>query len=483
MTSIILSTLNARYSHASLGLRYLAANMGTLESHTKIMEFTIQHTPFEIAERVLLEEPVIVGFGIYIWNVEETFKVVSLLKTVRPELIVVLGGPEVSYEWDSQPIVALADYVITGWGDISFGKLCDQLLSGTRPSQKIITGEQPPLNDIKLPYHLYDEEDVANRLIYVEASRGCPFKCEFCLSSLDKTAWPFDLDAFLADMAKLYDRGVRQFKFVDRTFNLNIKTSLRILEFFLERLDEKLFVHFEVVPDHLPEKLREAIIKFPDGVLQFEVGIQTFNPEVQTLISRKQDNEKAEQNLRWLHEKTHAHIHADLIIGLPGEDVESFAKGFNRLVALNPGEIQVGILKRLRGTPISRHTETYGMRYNPNPPYNILSNDRIDFITMQRLSRFARYWEMIANSGKFTRGLALLLDDNPFGQFMKFSDWLWHTTGKTHQIALDRLFDFVYQGMTEELGINPAQTATALSKDYETCGARGCPQFMRNLVH
>ena len=233
--------------------------------------------------------------------------------------IVVLGGPEVSYECGEQEIVQLADYVITGWGDVSFPKLCRELLAKHPQAQKIIAGEQPALSAIKLPYTLYSDEDIAHRLIYVEASRGCPFKCEFCLSSLDKTAWAFDLDLFLAEMAQLYERGARQFKFVDRTFNLNIKASSRILEFFLARLDEKLFVHFEVIPDHLPDALKALISRFPAGSLQFEVGVQTFNPEVQLLISRKQDTEKTETNLPWLRRESHSHVQADLIISLPSE--------------------------------------------------------------------------------------------------------------------------------------------------------------------
>ncbi|MES2563631.1 MAG: radical SAM protein, partial [Pseudomonadota bacterium] len=152
------------------------------------------------------------------------------------------------------------------------------------------------------------DEDVAQRFIYVEASRGCPFKCEFCLSSLDKTAWAFDLDLFLSELAALYARGARHFKFVDRTFNLKAAAGLRILEFFLERLDDSLFVHFEVIPDHLPGSLKTAITRFPPGTLQFEVGIQTWNPAVQSLISRRQNNEASAENLAWLRNESNAHL-------------------------------------------------------------------------------------------------------------------------------------------------------------------------------
>ncbi|MEZ5447883.1 MAG: radical SAM protein [Thiolinea sp.] len=274
--------------------------------------------------------------------------------------------------------------MITGPGEDSFRQLCEQLLDGQRPLNKVIPGIRAALPQLASPYPWYSDEDLRNRFIYVEASRGCPFKCEFCLSALDKTAYPFELEAFLQDMDRLWQRGLRNFKFVDRTFNLKAATTARILDFFLERLDEQTFLHFELIPDHLPDALRERIQRFPPGSLQFEIGIQSFNPEVQALISRKQDNETSKANLRWLREHSHAHLHTDLIFGLPGEDLDSFAAGFDTLVALQPHEIQVGILKRLRGTPIIRHTEAFRMIYNPQPPYNILSTDRVGFATRCR---------------------------------------------------------------------------------------------------
>ena len=478
MPAVVLATLNARYVHASLGLRYLAANMGTLRGETRIVEFVLGTRAADIAEQLLALEPRVIGLGVYIWNVEETTRLVALLKEVAPQVTVVVGGPEVSHEVDAQRICALADHVITGWGDLAFPALCARVLNGDVPADKVIAGGQPALSQIKLPYDEYTGEDIAKRFLYVEASRGCPFKCEFCLSSLDKTAWAFELDAFMLEVEKLHNRGARHFRFVDRTFNLKTAVGVRILEFFLERLDERLFIHFEVIPDHLPEKLKALIARFPPGSVQFEVGIQTWNPEVQAAISRRQDNEAAARNLAWLLQQSNALVHVDLIAGLPGEDLESFGRGFDRLHALGPHEIQVGILKRLRGTPIGRHTETHVMRYNPDAPYNVLRTDCIDFRDMQRIVRFARYWEMIGNSGRFRRGLKLLLGSAPYARFMQFSDWLYATTGKTHEMALERVFEHVYLFLTRELGVAPEVAGTTLIEDYEASGARGRLSFM-----
>ncbi|TFW22577.1 DUF4080 domain-containing protein [Massilia arenosa] len=463
--TILLSTLNARYAHASLGLRYLLANMGELKGETRLQEFVIGAKTTEIVERILAHAPRIVGFGIYIWNVEETTRVVAMLKRVAPHITVVLGGPEVSYETGEQEIVKLADYVVTGWGEVTFPQLCRAILHGPQPLMKVHAGVQPPMADIALPYAEYSDADLAHRTLYVEASRGCPFKCEFCLSSLDKTAWPFPLDAFLAELESLYQRGARLFKFVDRTFNLNVKTSMRIMQFFLDKIDaaphDPVYAHFELVPDHLPDALKEQIAKFPPGALQFEIGIQSFNPEVQANVSRRQDNAKAAANIRWLASQSHAHLHVDLIAGLPGEDIDSFARGFDQLWALGPHEIQFGILKRLRGTPIIRHTENFGMVYDPYPPYTILATDRITFTDMQRLVRFARYWDLVANSGRFTHTLPVLLAAAPFAQFMAFSDWLYAHTDATHRIALDRLAKLVEQYLREARAL-PAEEARAL---------------------
>jgi radical SAM superfamily enzyme YgiQ (UPF0313 family) len=466
MPDIILTTLNAKYPHCAFGLRYLMANLGELQPRAQILEFDINQRPIDVVEAILRHEPKIVGLGVYIWNATQSLQAVADLKRLRPNLTIILGGPEVSYECDQQEIVRLADCVITGEGDLAFAEACVNVLTHQRPLPKIIPAPLPDFDHLALPYDLYTDADIAHRVIYVEASRGCPFECEFCLSALDVPVRNAPLDAFLAAMQRLLDRGVRQFKFVDRTFNLNLRTSSAIMRFFLERYRPGLFVHFEMIPDRLPEALREPIKQFPPGALQFEVGIQTFNEEAATLISRRQDNAKVEVNLRWLRNETGVHVHADLIVGLPGEDVNSFAAGFDRLVALGPQEIQVGLLKRLRGTPIVRHDREWAMVYSPHPPYEILQTRLIDFFTMQRLRRFARYWDLIANSGNFVETTPLLWrDGSPFQGFMRFSDWLYARTKQTHSIALARLRELVVEYLIDEAGLTSGEVHHTLEHD------------------
>jgi len=478
-TEVVLATLNARYIHSAFGLRYLKANLGEFENLCEIQEFTLGSRPEDVVEQLLNSSPKVVGFGVYIWNAVQTERVVALLKAVAPEVIVVLGGPEVSYENDDQAIVAMSDYVITGWGETSFRELLAELLNDSLPDEKVITGKQAKLEHIGMPYHLYTDDDIKNRVLYVEASRGCPFKCEFCLSALDKTAWPFDLDVFLAQMDILHQRGARHFKFVDRTFNLKIKNSLRILEFFLERMSDDLFLHFEVVPDHLPEALKEMITKFPPGCLQFEIGIQTFNPDVQSRISRRQNNEQAKVNLGWIREHTNAYVHADLIFGLPGEGVDSFASSFNQLFELRPHEIQVGILKRLKGSPIIRHTQAHKLVFNPNPPFSILSSDTVDYSTVQFVNRFARYWDLIGNSGRFKQSLPLLLADKPFERFAAFTRVLFDVTGQTHKISLLRFYDLVFSIGVEHMQLDSSTLRQAVHDDHAGSGLKSLPKCLQ----
>ncbi len=481
VSPILLSTLNAKYIHAAFGLRYLAANMGDLAPRTRIAEFDINQRPLEIVEKLLAHHPVIIGLGVYVWNARQTLEVVRLLKRIAPALPILLGGPEVSHEPQEQEICALADVVITGEADLKFAEVCRDLLSGKLPPQKIIPAELPDLAQLQLPYSLYSAEDLTHRVLYVEASRGCPFRCEFCLSSLEIPVRQFPLDRFLTEMDALWQRGARQFKFVDRTFNLHLATSLAILDFFWQRYEPGLFLHFEVVPDRLPHELREAIAKFPPGALQLEAGVQTFNAEAAERIERRQNYERLEENLRFLREHTHAHLHADLIAGLPGEALESFADGFDRLLALRPHEIQVGILKRLRGAPISRHTEAWGMVYAADAPYELLCNGLVDFPSMQRVRRFAKYWEHIANSGNYVETVARLWSGgrSPFRCFLAFSEWAYAILHRTDSISLATWAELLFRYLTETEGVAPECAREVLRSDFKRAGRRELPQFLR----
>jgi radical SAM superfamily enzyme YgiQ (UPF0313 family) len=440
MPAIVLATLNAKWIHASFGLRCLLANMGELRGETALVEATIHDRAVDVAERILAHEPRIVGLGVYVWNARETELLVATLRRVAPKIAIVLGGPEISHETDEQRVSSLADLVIRGEGDLAFADACRKLLAGEPPAERVISPSLPDLGALRSPYSEYTDDDLRHRVVYVEASRGCPFACEFCLSALDEKVREFPLEPFLGELDRLLARGALQFKFVDRTFNLSRAMSSAILEFFLARMRPGLFLHFEMIPDRLPEELKTLLARFPPGTVQLEIGIQTFDAATARRISRVQHAEKIEKNLAFLRDETSVHLHTDLIAGLPGEDIASFARGFDRLIGLRPHEIQVGMLKRLRGTPIVRHDAEHEMIYAEHAPYEVLATRVIPFAEMQRLRRFARTGDLIGNSGRFARTTPLLWRaSSPFEAVMRFSDALHAKLGALHGIASVKL--------------------------------------------
>jgi len=523
MKDILLTTINAKWIHPSLALRLLKANLGALEDRCEILEFALRQPlcekiqPFSAAT-LLAARPRILGVSVSIWNHTAVLELLCELENLWAEQrpVIVLGGPEVSHLPPEAEIFRYADYIIRGEGEDAFRTLCEEILSdgyereGTaqqaaaqqtaaqqtaaqqaaaqQAAAQFINAENVNLCEIKSGYHLYTDEDVTKKLIYVEASRGCPFNCEFCLSSLqsgsvksgsvkDGKTREFPIEPFLSEMDELVRRGVKTFKFLDRTFNINIKRAREIMEFFLEKIEQKngkgLVVHFEMVPSLFPPALRETLSRFPPGSLRLEIGIQTLNPEVAARINRagyqnqsdKQDQfnwqEKELDTIRFLREKTSAIIHADLIAGLPGEDLASFGRGFDRLLAClalpkaqtrcsaangketltetDNTEIQIGILKLLPGTPISRHNGTLGMCYDSLPPYEVMETSAISAADLLRIKNFARFWEIIVNR----KLIGFDVNKFSFEKFLALSDSLYADFGKNWGIDKNELIKVV----------------------------------------
>ena len=478
---IILSTLNSRFTHSAIGLRYLYANMQELQKDTSILEFSINDAIQSVAEKILLHKPDIIGLGVYIWNASEIRELIHILKKVSPKTTIVLGGPEVTYlpfrvNYDD------ADYIIQGEGDVAFYQLCKNIINQTQ-HERIVKMTLPNLKNIALPYQYYTDDDIKNRYIYVEISRGCPFECEFCLSSMDEKVRAFNLDEVLAAFEILWQRGARNFKFVDRTFNLNMKAANRILDFFLAK-EPPYFAHFEVIPDHFPASLREKIKSFPHGALQLEIGIQTLNLEIANNISRQLKLDKIKENIAFLENETTAHIHLDLIVGLPGESLESFGANLDELMQMSSCEIQIGILKKLSGTHISRHDETFGMVYSDIPPYDILKNSQLSFEDIQIMKRFARFWDLFYNSGNFKRSVKLLWDDGSqspkvFDNFYAFGLWIYEQTDSTWKISLQRQGELLFAYLRDVKNIPAQNIADAMLEDIMKLKGRAVPHYLK----
>ncbi len=454
---ILLFTINAGYVHPAMGLWYLRANMesqGGLEGFSvDILEVTRRAGNDYIVAEVLKRRPRILAVGLYIWNHLDTLPVLEAVRNHLPDTFIILGGPEASHLPVSHPIFGRVDGVVRGEAELVFPPIAAELLTGRDGEKKAVPREArvtgrghwvvdappPDLSTVRLPHHLFSDHDIERRFMYLEASRGCPFRCQFCLSSLDRKIRPAPLDQLFDMSDHLIRRGATRFKFIDRTFNLDYSRAAAVLEFWLNRVRPGMTVQFETVPDRFPRELRDVIRRFPPDTLRLEVGVQTFNKEVAASIERRSDHVETERTMAFLSNETAAVVHADLIVGLPGESLESFATGFDRLYRYRPGEIQVGILKRLPGAPIAAHDAR--MRYSADPPYDVLETDRMTESEIEHLKRFAKYWELVVNRGRFPGPVARLLDReiSPFYRFYDFSGFCWRRFGRTWGLAPEEL--------------------------------------------
>jgi radical SAM superfamily enzyme YgiQ (UPF0313 family) len=476
---IAIVSVNARYTHTSLGMRYVYANLGELRSRASCSEVTINDAPDVIVKRILESDPVIVAMGVYIWNRTVVEAVVRGLRAQAPELLVVLGGPEISYDTESD-LARAATCVLCGEAETVFPEVCTRLLNGETVPQ-VLSCDPVDLDAVVLPYEEYSEEDIANRVLYVETSRGCPYGCEYCMSSLDPSVRKFPVERVLLAFEQLLARGALRFKFVDRSFNLDTARAGQVLRFFLERWREGMILHLEMTPDRLSQELREVMCAFSAGALHVEVGVQTFNPEVAERVGRRLDVETVEQGIRFLVEEAHADVHADLIAGLPGETSVSFEAGVDRLVALNPAELQVGILKRLHGAPIGDRVAEWQMQFSEVPPYEIRCTSTMTAAYLDGVTRFAMHWDRVVNRQLLPRSVSLIWRDAPsaFDAFNRFSCFLESREGRQGfgLVELCRaLFDFLVQ----HVALPADDVRAVLREDYLDGGRRiGLPTFLR----
>ncbi len=460
---ILLVAINARYSHASYSTRTLQANLGTLANEATILEATLDITPIQIVEQIVQHHPRIVGFSVYLWNVRVVESVARILRIVSPQTRLIAGGPELTSEYAN---TSLFDTVIIGEGETAFRNFCIRHLSDPDPipvpvlpsvpdSSCQIISPPEPIDSLEFPYDYYTETDLAQRIVYVETSRGCPWPCAYCTSAQTKLRL-FPLETLLPAFERLWHRGVRQFKFLDRSFNIPVAHACAVLDFFLPRVTRDTCLHFEINADTLHPDIFNRIAAFPKESLHLEVGVQTLNPTVAAAIGRGTNITRTLENLHHLTNDTGATVHADLIFGLPGEDEASFAQGFNTLVTTaHPPEVQVNLLKGLPGTRIRRDAVALGLMFNPEPPYELLQSDVMDFETLRRIQRFARCWELIHNRGRFTKEVALFHSATApdyYRAYNALADSIFFTEGKLFAISQSRIANYFHSHLSD-LGI------------------------------
>ncbi|APH16106.1 B12 binding domain protein [Clostridium sporogenes] len=424
----LLVAINSKYIHSNLALRYLRANTEDLNYECMLKEFTINDRKENILEKIIMEKADLVAFSCYIWNLEYVEELANLIKLVKPSTEIIFGGPEVSYESESFLRRVPGEYIIKGEGEETFrefikckieNKSLDKVkglyiktLNGIE-----YTGERHniSMNSVVFPYK--KEEDLKNKIVYYEASRGCPFKCKYCLSSTLHGVRFHDIERVKKEIKFLVDKNVKLIKFVDRTFNCNHKFAMEVWEYIIN-LDTDATFHFEISADLLAKEELDILSKSKEGRIQFEVGVQTTNNEVLKNINRHVNFETIKEKVEELKKLKNIKQHLDLIAGLPGEDYNSFKNSFNDVYSIEPEEIQLGFLKLLKGSPMRLEAEKWGMVYSPYPPYEILSTKDISYEELLILKKVEGVVDKYYNSGKFNNILKYFM-----GEFKKNFDF------------------------------------------------------------
>lgn len=396
--SIGLVTLNAKFIHTSIGIRYLRNAARTAGfSGVWIQEFIINQPLWKIAAEIQKRKPDVLGVSIYIWNRVQSFELIERLKKQNPNLSIVVGGPEVSFESSAKDYTVIAGEGEKRWVEfLNFLQLEEPPPEGTLKRWEEYGGDLP---DLLVPYLDEDFPQIKNRIAYLETSRGCPYLCSFCISALDKSVRYFDESAINGQIESLMSAGVRQIKFVDRTFNLKPKRMKRLMRELSPYRGASF--HFEVVGDLLTPDMMDFLETVPAGMFQFEIGIQTTAESALEAIQRKQYKEKLFENIRRLVWQNRIHLHCDLIFGLPGETLCQILKSFNEVFALKPHELQLGFLKFLPGAPIRSEIESYHYQFQSTPPYEVIANQDLPAENIIYLKKFTEVFDLFSNSKRF----------------------------------------------------------------------------------
>ena len=435
----LLVSLNSKYVHSSLAPWYLKAYCGNRFGDIRVLEFTINDVPGSVLSAIYAEKCDTVAFSCYIWNIRNVLDIASDLKKLSPETVIISGGPEVSF--GSEEFMAdhpYMDYVIRGEGEKTFSLLLE-FLNGNgavkpeyipglvyRHNNSVFSNKNDffieDLDSIPSPYTDEMISSIGNRIAYFESSRGCPFSCSYCLSSVYDGVRYFSTERVYSDLGRLVRAGVKQVKFVDRTFNCSRERARRIFEFVIRNAGGTSF-HFEAAADLFDDETLRMLEKAPAGLIQLEIGVQTTNPDSLRMVNRATDLEKVFQNIEKLRKFNNIHLHLDLIAGLPAEDFKSFADSFDAVYGLRPHNLQLGFLKLLKGSRIRDEADRYGYVFSKRPPYEVLRNKFVSYEEIAALKGIEELLERYYNSGRFGATLRLVTGNffnGPFDFFRQF---------------------------------------------------------------
>lgn len=420
----LLVAVNAKYIHSNPAVYSLKRFAGEYTDAVEIAEYTINNRMEDILEDIYRRKPDVIGFSCYIWNIGMVEKLMGELHKLLPKLPVFLGGPEVTY--DADKLLRKYPYltgIFIGEGEATFAQVVKYYVKKNPESLKDIPGlmlrsgmtpERKPLNLTDVPFLYDDMAPFTNRIIYYETQRGCPFRCSYCLSSIDKTVRFRDIEVVKKELAFFLEKKVKQVKFVDRTFNCNHDHAMAVWQYLYDHDNGVTNFHFEIAGDILREDEIALVAKMRPGLVQFEIGVQSTNTDTLREIRRVMDIEKLKQVVAALKAAHNVHIHLDLIAGLPYEDYDSFARSFDDVYAMEPEQLQLGFLKVLKGSYMAEMAESYGLVYTDYAPYEVLYTNWLSFTEICRLKRIEEMVEIYYNSGQFAHSLPVMIAD--FGQ-------------------------------------------------------------------
>ena len=464
--NVVLSTLNSKFIHSSLALRYLKAYGEAHGQAYDIVEYTINMPVLHILSDITEHDIDVLGFACYIWNIEMTLHVVDMVKAVRPDIKIVLGGPEVSFTADELlercPNI---DYIVQGEGEEAFHALVTALQLGNDGLDPVIPGvrgrrdgsilgsleavEVSDLSSIPFPYTEEDMEDLEHKIIYYESSRGCPFSCQYCLSGNKNTVRFFPQERTLEELQWFIDHGVKQVKFVDRTFNCAPHHHRPLMEFMRDS-DTDMNFHLEMEPELMTEWETNILCETPPGRIQIEVGVQSTHKKTLDAINRYNDWPYIQKSIRPIIQAGRTHVHMDLIVGLPHEDFKRFGQSFNDLFSLQPHALQIGFLKLLKGSGVRRMRE-YKYVADPLAPYEVLSTHVLPYDDVRFLKYFEDVFERFYNSERFRTTFGYIGQQLIHGEtdaFTYFCDmtraWLKEGNHKVNLKDIDQI-EFLYR--------------------------------------
>lgn len=423
----LLVAVNAKYIHSNPAIYSLKRFAGEYTDAVEIAEYTINNRMEDILEDIYRRKPDVIGFSCYIWNIGMVEKLMGELHKLLPNLPVFLGGPEVTY--DADKLLRKYPYltgIFIGEGEATFAQVVKYYVKKNPESLKDIPGlmlrsgmtpERKPLNLTDVPFLYDDMAPFTNRIIYYETQRGCPFRCSYCLSSIDKTVRFRDIEVVKKELAFFLEKKVKQVKFVDRTFNCNHDHAMAVWQYLYDHDNGVTNFHFEIAGDILREDEIALVAKMRPGLVQFEIGVQSTNTDTLREIRRVMDIEKLKQVVAALKAAHNVHIHLDLIAGLPYEDYDSFARSFDDVYAMEPEQLQLGFLKVLKGSYMAEMAESYGLVYTDYAPYEVLYTNWLSFTEICRLKRIEEMVEIYYNSGQFAHSLPVMIADLGQGAF------------------------------------------------------------------